>query len=164
MFFPEVLEISAGRYHVDYAYHLAPMDSRQIGEIDLLVEQYGVTSFKIYMFYGGYGLHGASSHQHEFLMIDPDEKYDIGHFEFVMRGVKRAADRFPDRREYISLSLHCETAEIMAAYTRLVQAEGKLRACGPTALRGHRIRKAWPLPSPPTWRMKPSASTSICCI
>jgi allantoinase len=125
-FYPEVLEISAGRYHVDYAYHLAPMDSRQIGEIDLLVEKYGVTSFKIYMFYGGYGLHGASSHQHEFLMIDPDEKYDIGHFEFVMRGVKRAADRFPDRRDYISLSLHCETAEIMAAYTRLVQAEGKL--------------------------------------
>ena len=33
-FFPEVLAISAGRFHVDYAYHLAPMDSRQIDEID----------------------------------------------------------------------------------------------------------------------------------
>jgi allantoinase len=59
-------------------------------------------------------------------MIDPVEKYDIAHFEFVMRGVKRAADRFPERRPYISLSLHCETAEIMAAYTKLVQAEGSL--------------------------------------
>jgi allantoinase len=126
-FFPEVLDISAGRFHVDYAYHLAPMDSRQIGEIDMLVEKFGVTSFKIYMFYGGYGLHGASSHQHEFLMIDPAEKYDIAHFEFVMRGVKRAMQRFADRREYISLSLHCETAEIMAAYTKLVQQEGKLQ-------------------------------------
>jgi len=125
-FYPEVLEISRGRFYVDYAYHLAPMDARQIGEIDLLVERFGVTSFKIFMFYGGYGLHGASSHQHEFLMIDPDEKYDVAHFEFVMRGVKRARDRFPDRRPYISLSLHCETAEIMAAYTKLVQAEGKL--------------------------------------
>jgi len=125
-FYPEVLEISRGRFYVDYAYHLAPMDARQIGEIDLLVERFGVTSFKIFMFYGGYGLHGASSHQHEFLMIDPDEKYDVAHFEFVMRGVKRARDRFPDRRPYISLILHCETAEIMAAYTKLVQAEGKL--------------------------------------
>ena len=119
--FPEVLDISAGRYHVDYGYHLAPMDSQQIGEIDMLIEKHGVTSFKIFMFYGGYGLHGASKHQHDFLMISPDEKYDIAHFEFVMRGMKRAAERFPDRREYISLSLHCETAEIMAAYTKLVQ-------------------------------------------
>jgi allantoinase len=125
-FYPEVLEISAGRFYVDYAYHLAPMDTRQIGELDLLVEKYGVTSFKIFMFYGGYGLHGASNHQHEFLMIDPDEKYDIAHFEFVMRGVKRACDRFPDRKPYISLSLHCETAEIMAAYTKLVQSQGTL--------------------------------------
>jgi allantoinase len=125
-FFPEVLDISRGRFYVDYAYHLAPMDSRQIGEMDMLVEKFGVTSFKIFMFYGGYGLHGASSHQHDFLMIGPDEKYDIAHFEFVMRGVKRACDRYPDRKTYISLSLHCETAEIMAAYTKLVQAEGKL--------------------------------------
>jgi len=125
-FFPEVLEISAGRFYVDYAYHLAPMDSGQISEIDLLVDTYGVTSFKIYMFYGGYGLHGASSQQRDFLMIDPSEKYDIAHFEFVMRGVQRAMTRFPERRPYISLSLHCETAEIMAAYTRIVQQEGRL--------------------------------------
>ena len=125
-FFPEVLDISAGRFHVDYAYHLAPMDRGQIGEIDRLVDEFGVTSFKIYMFYGGYGLHGASSHQHDFLMIDPDEKYDIAHFEFVMRGVQRAMERYPGKRQHISLSLHCETAEIMAAYTKLVQREGRL--------------------------------------
>jgi allantoinase len=124
--FPEVLDISAGRFHVDYAFHLAPLDSQQISEIDLLIEKFGVTSFKIFMFYGGYGLHGASSHQHEFLMIGPDEKYDIAHFEFVMRAVQRAMERFPERRDCISLSLHCETAEIMAAYTRLVQREGRL--------------------------------------
>ncbi len=125
-FFPEVLAISAGRFHVDYAYHLAPMDAQQIDEIEMLIEKFGVTSFKIFMFYGGYGLHGASSHQRDFLMIGPDDNYDIAHFEFVMRGVKRAAERFADRREFISLSLHCETAEIMAAYTKLVQADGKL--------------------------------------
>jgi allantoinase len=125
-FFPEVLELSKHRFHVDYAYHLAPMDRRHISEIPMLIEKFGVTTFKIYMFYGGYGLHGASADQHDFLMIAPDEKYDIAHFEFIMRGVKDAMQRFPERREAISLSLHCETPEIMTAYTKLVQDEGKL--------------------------------------
>ena len=61
----------------------------------MLIEQHGVTSFKIFMFYGGYGLHGASSHQHDFLMIGEDERYDLAHFEFVMRGVKDAMARYP---------------------------------------------------------------------
>jgi allantoinase len=125
-FYPEVLEVSEGRFYVDYAYHLAPMDKGQIAEIPMLIEKYGVTSFKIFMFYGGYGLHGASSHQHEFLMIDKDEKYDVAHFEFVMRGVTDALRRFPSARDAISLSLHCETPEIMAAYTKIVRKEGKL--------------------------------------
>jgi len=125
-FFPEVLAISHGRFHVDYAYHLAPMDRGHIDEIPLLVEKHGVTSFKIYMFYGGYGLHGRSDSQRDFLMIGPEERYDYAHFEFVMRGVQRAMEQFPDRRDAISLSLHCETAEIMAAYTKLVQQEGRL--------------------------------------
>lgn len=124
--FPELLQAGDGRFHVDYAYHLAPMDAQEIGEIDMLIEKYGVTSFKIFMFYGGYGLHGASGHQHDFLMIGPDEKYDLAHFEFVMRGIRKAMARFPERRPYISLSMHCETAEIMAAYTKLVQQEGRL--------------------------------------
>ena len=125
--FPEVLEIARGRFHVDYGFHLAPLDSRQIEEIPQLVEQYGVTSFKIFMFYGGYGLHGASSSQHEFLMIDAQEKYDIAHFEFVMRGVQQAMQKYPRLRDEISLSLHCETAEIMSAYTKIVQREGNLK-------------------------------------
>ena len=126
-FFPEVLDISAGRFHVDYAYHLAPMDKRHIREIPELVDNFGVTSFKIYMFYGGHGLHGRSTNQHEFLMIDEDEKYDIAHFEFVMRGLRKAMERFPDKAATSRLSLHCETAEIMSAYTKIVEEEGKLK-------------------------------------
>ena len=75
--YPEVLGISKDRFWVDYAYHLAPLDRTHIGEIDMLIEKYGVTSFKIFMFYGGYGLHGASNSQREFLMIGEDERYDI---------------------------------------------------------------------------------------
>ena len=64
-----------------------------------LIDEFGVTSFKIFMFYGGHGLHGASSSQHEFLMIEEDEKYDIAHFEFVMRGIQKAIAMFPDKQE-----------------------------------------------------------------
>jgi allantoinase len=125
-FFPQVLEASAGRFHVDYGYHLAPMDSAHIREIPALIKDHGVSSFKVFMFYGSHGLHGRSDSQRDFLMIGPEERYDFAHFEFVMRGIQAARERFPDRAAQISLSLHCETAEIMTAYTKLVEADPKL--------------------------------------
>ena len=123
-FFPEVLALSEGNFYVDYGYHLAPMMKEHIEEIPDLVADYGVTSFKIFMFYGSHGLHGRSSDQSEFLMTPPGEKYDIAHFEFVMRGVKKAMEEHPDKKDIISCSLHCETAEIMSAYTKIVEDEG----------------------------------------
>ncbi|SEF60378.1 allantoinase [Thermomonospora echinospora] len=125
-FFPEVLAASQGRAHVDYAFHLAPMSRRHIEEIPDLVERHGVTSFKIFMFYGSHGLHGRSANQSSFLMIPEDERYDYAHFEFVMRGVQAARERFPELADEISVSLHCETAEIMTAYTRMVEEAGEL--------------------------------------
>lgn len=125
-FMPEVLERCAGRAHVDHAFHVAPMMRAHIDEIPSLVSDFGISSFKIFMFYGGYGLHGKSSSQREFLMIPDDEAYDTAHFEFVMRGVQRAREQHPDLADRISLSLHCESAEIMAAYTDLVRSEGDL--------------------------------------
>jgi allantoinase len=125
-FFPEVLKISKNRFHVDYGFHLAPMSGAHIGEIPMLVEKHGVSSFKIFMFYGSHGLHGASNTQRDFLMIGEDERYDLAHFEFVMRGVQAAREQFPERARQISLSLHCETAEVMTAYTRLVEKDKSL--------------------------------------
>jgi allantoinase len=125
-FLPKVLAAAEGRSHIDYAFHVAPMMSRHIAEIPLLVERFGVTSFKIFMFYGGFGLHGASASQREFLMIPEGESYDLAHFEFVMRGIQAARERLPGVGDDISLSLHCETAEIMRAYTSIVQREGRL--------------------------------------
>lgn len=125
-FFPEVLKLSDGNFFVDYGYHLAPMDGTQIEEMEMLAADHGVTSFKIFMFYGGHGLHGRSDDQKDFLMIGEDDKYDIAHFEFIMRGLTKLTRARPDLAEYLSLSLHCETAEIMAAYTKLVESEGKL--------------------------------------
>ena len=125
-FFPEVLKISEGKFHVDYGFHLAPMDGKHISEIEDLVEKFGVSSFKIFMFYGSHGLHGRSDAQRDFLMIGPGERYDYAHFEFVMRGVQAARERFPEKSSQISLSLHCETAEIMTAYTRIIEARKDL--------------------------------------
>jgi allantoinase len=126
-FYPEVLKISKGRFHVDYGFHLAPMDRKHIEELPMLIDKHGVASFKIFMFYGSHGLHGASNSQREFLMIGDDERYDVAHFEFVMRGVQKAREQFPERARQISLSLHCETAEIMTAYTKLVEKDKSLK-------------------------------------
>jgi allantoinase len=125
-FMPEVLEQSEGRFWVDYGYHVAPIEAGHIDEMEHLVLDHGITSFKIFMFYGGYGLHGRSSHQNEFLMIGPEERYDIAHFEFIMRSAQRLMAKYPERAAAISVSLHCELAEILNAYTKIVEREGKL--------------------------------------
>ncbi|MDN3935350.1 dihydroorotase family protein [Arthrobacter sp. YD4] len=125
-FYPEVLATSEGKAYIDYAFHLAPMSKQHIEEIPSLVEDHGVTSFKIFMFYGSHGLHGRSTSQSEFLMIPEDENYNLAHFEFVMRGIQAAREKLPELAPHISLSLHCETAEIMSAYTKLVEEEGTL--------------------------------------
>jgi allantoinase len=126
-FFPEVLKTSKDRFHVDYGFHLAPMNGQHIDEIPMLIEKHGVCSFKIFMFYGSHGLHGASDTQRDFLMIGDDERYDYAHFEFVMRGIQAARERMPERARQISLSLHCETAEVMTAYTKIVEKDKSMK-------------------------------------
>jgi allantoinase len=125
--FPDVLAATENRSYIDYGFHIAPILAEHIDEIPYLVES-GVPSFKVFMFYGSHGLHGRSSDQGSFLMLPEDESYDIAHFEFVMRGLQKAREdeRFAADRDHISLSLHCETAEIMRAYTKLVEADGSL--------------------------------------
>lgn len=125
-FFPEVLALSDGNFFVDYGYHIAPIAPQHIDEMQWLFEQYGVASFKIFMFYGGYGLHGLSNQQNLFLMINQDDRYDFAHFEFIMRGLSQLRERYPSQQDSISLSLHCEVADILNAYTKIVQQDTTL--------------------------------------
>ncbi|MFO1325560.1 MAG: dihydroorotase family protein [Burkholderiales bacterium] len=125
-FMPEALKLAAGRFWVDYGFHIAPISASHIDEMESLLVDWGVPSFKIFMFYGGYGLHGKSSAQNDFLMIGPDERYDIAHFEFVMRGAKRLMERHPAAADSISVSLHCELADILTAYTKIVERDPTL--------------------------------------
>eukprot|EP00448_Togula_jolla_P007824 CAMPEP_0170615532 /NCGR_PEP_ID=MMETSP0224-20130122/25389_1 /TAXON_ID=285029 /ORGANISM="Togula jolla, Strain CCCM 725" /LENGTH=472 /DNA_ID=CAMNT_0010941273 /DNA_START=198 /DNA_END=1616 /DNA_ORIENTATION=+ len=119
-FLPEVMRRSEGSFWVDYCYHVAPIEHAQIKEMRSAYEDFALTSFKIFMFYGGYGLHGASDSQQQFLMTE--DKYDIAHFEFIMRELSSMARDGMD----VSLSLHCEIADILRAYTKKVMDEGKL--------------------------------------
>ena len=121
-FFPRVLRESEGRYWCDYGYHLAPIQGRHVDEMASLATEHGVTSFKIFMFYGGYGLHGTADRdtQRRFLLLDDHDRYDLAHFEFVMRAAARLAERHAALADVVSVSLHCEVAEILEAYTRLV--------------------------------------------
>lgn len=127
-FLPDALEATDGNAFIDYGFHIAPIMKQHIGEIPEIIEDFGIPSFKIFMFYGQHGLHGRSSSQQDFLMIPDDESYDLAHFEFIMRGIEKARQdpRFKEIADAISLSLHCETAEIMTAYTKMVEEEGRL--------------------------------------
>jgi allantoinase len=122
---PEAFAATEGRAYIDYGFHVAPILKEHIEEIPAIIEDFGIPSFKIFMFYGKHGLHGRSSSQDKFLMLPEGESYDYAHFEFIMRAIQKArlASANPDD---ISLSLHCETADIMAAYTRMVEEEGTL--------------------------------------
>jgi len=126
--FPEVLKLSEGRYHCDYGYHLAPIAAGHLDEMEALAVTHGVPSFKIFMFYGGYGLHGKAGEeeQRRFLMLGSEEHYDLAHFEFVMRAAARIRAAHPRLAEHVSVSLHCEMADILNAYTRLVQTDASL--------------------------------------
>ncbi|MBW4522733.1 MAG: amidohydrolase family protein [Scytolyngbya sp. HA4215-MV1] len=125
-FFPEVLALSEGNFFVDYGYHIAPISPQHIDEMQWLFEEHGVASFKIFMFYGGYGLHGLSNQQNLFLMINEGDRYDFAHFEFIMRSLSQLRERYPILQDSLSLSLHCEVADILNAYTKIVQQDTTL--------------------------------------
>src|SRR2546426_480848 len=126
--FPEVLKLSEGRYHCDYGYHLAPIAAGHLDEMEALAVTHGVPSFKIFMFYGGYGLHGKAGEeeQRRFLIIGAEGHHDPAHLAFRMRAAALIRPPHPALAGHVSVSLHCEMADILNAYTRLVQKDASL--------------------------------------
>jgi len=90
-------------------------------------------------------------------MIGPDETYDIAHFEFIMRSAQRLMEKYPEQAAHISVSLHCELAEILNAYSKIVEREGKLTGLHAIVQRAHRIPRALRSGLHLIWRMKPIA-------
>ncbi|TXS39880.1 dihydroorotase [Streptomyces sp. OR43] len=119
---PEVLKAVEGLAHTDYGFHLAPMDTAQTREIPALVADSGVSSFKYYMFYKGFNLSADSRDARGFRMTAEGEEYDLGHLYQLMEAVAAADAARPDGR--VSLSLHCEQAELMRLFIDRVRAAG----------------------------------------
>jgi dihydroorotase-like cyclic amidohydrolase len=117
--FPEVLKAVDGRAFTDYAFHLAPMTVDQIAEIPSLVADHGITSFKYYMFYKGFDLAANSRDARSFTMGD---EYDLGHLYLILEQLAKTQADHPHLR--LSLSLHCEQAELMRVFIDRVQKSG----------------------------------------
>ena len=109
---PELLELSKGSYLVDYGYHLTMNTEAHIREIEWLVREGGVSTFKYYMFYKLLNLAGSSPDGMNYLMIDTP--VDLGFLYKYMKEVSRVNDIFKDYG-MISLSVHCEEPEIIRA-------------------------------------------------
>jgi dihydropyrimidinase/allantoinase len=114
---PEVIDAVSPHAHTDFGFHVAPMDQRHIEEIPWLVHEAGVASFKYFMFYKGLNLHANSTDTASFTMSD---NYDFGHLLAIMEEIARVDAESPGR---ISLSLHCENAELIKHF--IAKLEGR---------------------------------------
>jgi dihydropyrimidinase/allantoinase len=116
---PEVLDATRGHAYTDYGFHIAVMTSAQIDEIDWMVREAGIGSFKYYMFYKGLNLAGSSTDAAAYTM---SESYDLGHLYRYMQAVSAASRKYGQAGR-ISLSLHCEHAEIIKTMIDEIKAE-----------------------------------------
>jgi len=115
--FPEVLEKSKNSFYTDFVYHLTIMTPDQINEIEMLVEEYGVSTFKYFMFYKMLDLTGAAGSD-KYLMLNTS--YDLGFLYNYMQEVSRVNRKYEDYGR-ISLSIHCEQPEIINAATQYIR-------------------------------------------
>jgi dihydroorotase (multifunctional complex type) len=118
--FPEVLGMTAGNAYTDYGYHLAIMTGEQLAEVPMLVHDHGIGSFKFYMFYIGLNLAADSTAASAYTMA---ESYDLGHLYRLMEGVAAVARQHGDGGR-VSLSIHCETADIIRTCVEEQRARG----------------------------------------
>jgi dihydropyrimidinase/allantoinase len=120
---PELLDLSKDSFLVDYGYHLALFTDQHISEIEWLVRDGGVSTFKYYMFYKLLNLSGHSPDALKYLMIDTP--VDLGFLYKFMREVARVNQLFKSYGK-IALSIHCENPEII----RVTSEEAKKNSTG----------------------------------
>ena len=107
--FPEVLAATQGRAFTDFGFHIAVMTGEQLDEVDWLVAEQGVASFKNYMFYRGLNLTSDSTQASAYTMA---EKYDLGHLFLLMERVSQSSARY-GKSGRVSLSIHCEDPDLL---------------------------------------------------
>ncbi len=114
---PLLIEATRGRTYADVGFHLAPMTSQQVGEIEWLASEAGVPSFKYYFFYKGLNLNADSTDARSYILSD---NYDFGHLYSIMEQVAEADSRHGEAGR-ISLSLHCENPELIRLFIERVR-------------------------------------------
>jgi dihydropyrimidinase/allantoinase len=115
--FPEVLEKSKNSFYTDYVYHITIMNPEQMNEIEMLVSEFGVSTFKYFMFYKMLDLTGATGSD-KYLLLNTS--YDLGFLYNYMQEVARVNEKYSQYGR-ISLSIHCEQPEIINAATQYVK-------------------------------------------
>ncbi len=126
-FVPELRSRSQGNYYVDYAYHLSPIESGQLAEMDFVANVMGAPNFgELFMFYGSHGLHGSSDNQRKWLMLPEGDEYNLAHFERICQQAGKLAKKYPDLAPFLQVSFHCETPEMLRAYEKQVKSDGEL--------------------------------------
>jgi dihydroorotase-like cyclic amidohydrolase len=103
----------------DFAFHVTLLNDRHLDDIDMCVNEFGVTSFKVYM--------NSRMPLSEHMRMDalPEQTandieavdYDDG---FLLRAFRRLA-----AHPGVGLNVHCENSDIAIAETRRVTAAGK---------------------------------------
>jgi dihydroorotase-like cyclic amidohydrolase len=115
--FPEVLEKSKSSFYTDYVYHITIMNPEQMNEIEMLVSEFGVSTFKYFMFYKLLDLTGAAGSD-KYLLLNTS--YDLGFLYNYMKEVAKANEKYKDHGR-ISLSIHCEQPEIINVATQYMK-------------------------------------------
>ncbi len=129
--FPEVVAATAGQAWTDFGYHIGIMTTEQLDEVDWLVGGQGVGSFKYYMFYKGLNLTSDSTRGSAYTMTDT---YDLGHLYLLMRQVAAASKKYGAGGR-VSLSLHCEQAELIRVFIE------EVKRSGPGGLEGYHMAR-----------------------
>ncbi|MFC2005620.1 dihydroorotase family protein [Chloroflexota bacterium] len=111
--FPEVLKLSENASFTDYCYHLGIITREQLDEIPMLVEEYGVSGFKYWMFYKIFDVRATGAIGREYLMSP--EPCDLGHLYLIMRKVAEMNEKYKEHGT-IRVSVHCEEPELIRIF------------------------------------------------
>jgi dihydropyrimidinase/allantoinase len=121
---PELLAESAGAFHCDYGYHIAPVTREHAQEVPALAREHGVTGFKYYMHYTGVtpeqyvaGFHPDK----EFLFSDVP--YDLGYLRRLMERVAEANRAAPAGAAPARMCVHAESPALIREGTEATLAE-----------------------------------------
>ena len=113
-------------YHCDYAYHVSPIEGQHIEELEWLIKEQGVVSLgEVFMFTASMGCTAlVPSRGRTTFSCCRGRQYDLGHYDFVLRELGRIAESNPELADLIQIGFHCETPELLAAWTKKIQGRG----------------------------------------